>query len=204
MKTAQDRRGELWVLMQLRRFGFGTRNPLRRPVDRIESAVVLLAILAGLLAVPAGAALGTLVRERSDQYAARQRSLLQPVQARTVEDVPAGVVEESGQVTSQARVAWQDSDGSVRDGRAVVSLGTKANTELTIWVDRSGAIAAAPRPAGDSAALGGGAGLTVVLGSWFLLWLLVLAARLPLEGRRMHEWQADWERVAPLWNRRQT
>lgn len=193
MKTAQDRRGEVWVL-----------NPLRRPVDRIESAVVLLAILAGLLAVPAGAALGTLVRERSEQYAARQRSLLQPVQARTVEDVPAAVVEESGQVTSQARVVWQDSDGSVRDGRAVVSLGTKANTELTIWVDRSGAIAAAPRPAGDSAALGGGAGLTVALGSWFLLWLLVLAARLPLERRRLREWQADWERVAPLWNRRQT
>ncbi|MDX6239579.1 MAG: hypothetical protein QOG10_4394, partial [Kribbellaceae bacterium] len=40
MKTAQDRRGELWVLMQLRRFGFGRRNPLRRRVDRIESTVV--------------------------------------------------------------------------------------------------------------------------------------------------------------------
>jgi hypothetical protein len=28
-----------------------------------------------------------------------------------------------------------------------------------------------------------------------LLWLLVVAARLPLERRRMREWQDDWIRV---------
>jgi hypothetical protein len=92
-------------------------------------------------------------------------------------------------------VLWQASDGSLREGRADVSVGTKANTELTIWLDRSGAIAAAPRLAGDSAALGGGAGLTAVMASWFLLWLLVLAARVPLERRRMLEWQDEWLRV---------
>jgi hypothetical protein len=204
MKTAQDRRGELWVLMQLRRLGFGRRNPLRRRVDRIESTVVLFAVLAGLVAVPAGAAFGTWVREQSEQHAAQQRSVLQPVQARTAEDAPVGMPDVPGEGASKSRVVWQVSDGSLREGRAEVPLGTKANTELTIWLDRSGAIAAAPRPAGDSAALGGGAGLAAVMGSWFLLWLLVLAARLPLERRRMREWQADWERVAPLWNRRQT
>jgi hypothetical protein len=98
-------------------------------------------------------------------------------------------------MTSRSRVVWQDSDGSLRESRADVSLGTRANTELTIWLDRSGAIAAAPRPAGDSAAVGGGAGLATVMGSWFLLWLLVVAARLPLERRRMREWQDDWIRV---------
>jgi hypothetical protein len=195
MKTAQDKRCELWVVMQLRRFGFGRRNPLRRRVDRIESTVVLLAILAGLVAVPVGAAFGTSVRERSEQHAAQQRSVLQPVQARTAEDAPVGMPDVPGDEAATSRVVWQHSDGSVREGRADVLLGTKANTELTIWLDRSGAIAAAPRPAGDSAALGGGVGLTVVLGSWFLLWLLVLAARVPLERRRMLEWQDDWIRV---------
>jgi hypothetical protein len=92
-------------------------------------------------------------------------------------------------------VVWQHSDGSLREGRADVALGTKANTELTIWLDRSGAIAAAPRPAGDSAARGGGAGLAAVIGSWFLLWLLVLGARVPLERRRMCEWEDDWIRI---------
>jgi hypothetical protein len=195
MKAAQDKRGELWVLMQLRRLGFGRRNPLRRRVDRIESTVVLFAILAGLIAVPAGAGFGTWVRERSEQHAAQQRSVLKPVQARTAEDAPVGMPDVPGEGASKSRVVWQDSDGSVREGRAEVSLGTKANTELTIWLDRSGELAAAPRRAGDSAALGGGVGLTVVLGSWFLLWLLVLAARLLLERRRLREWQDDWVRL---------
>jgi hypothetical protein len=194
MKTGQVRRGELWVLMQLRRFGFG-RNPLRRRVDRIESIVVLLAIFAGLVAVPAGAAFGTSVRERSELHAAQQRSVLHPAQARTIEDAPTGTPDVPGDVISRSRVVWQDSAGSVREDVAEVSLGTRANTELTIWLDRSGAIAAAPRPAGVSAAVGGGAGLAAVMGSWFFLWLLVLAVRLPLERRRMLEWQDDWIRV---------
>jgi len=194
MKAAHDSHGELWVVMQFRRFGFGRRNPLRRRVDRIESTVVLFAILAGLIAVPAGAGFGTWVRERSEQHAAQQRSVLKPVQARTAEDAPVGMPDVPGEGASKSRVVWQDSDGSVREGRAEVSLGTKANTELTIWLDRSGELAAAPRRAGDSAALGGGVGLTVVLGSWFLLWLLV-AARVPLERRRMREWKDDWIRL---------
>jgi hypothetical protein len=194
MKTGQVRRGELWVLMQLRRFGFG-RNPLRRRVDRIESIVVLLAVFAGLVAVPAGAAFGTSVRERSELHAAQQRSVLHPAQARTIEDAPTGTPDVPGDVISRSRVVWQDSAGSVREDVAEVSLGTRANTELTIWLDRSGAITAAPRPAGVSAALGGGVGLAAVMGSWFFLWLLVLAVRLRLERRRMLEWQDDWIRV---------
>jgi hypothetical protein len=195
MKAAHDSHGELWVVMQFRRFGFSRRNPLRRRVDRIESTLVLLAILAGLVAVPAGVAFGTWVRERSEQHAAQQRSVLKPVQARTAADAPVGMPDVPGDGASKTRVVWHDSDGSVREGRAEVSLGTKADTELTIWLDRSGELVAAPRRAGDSAALGGGLGLTVVLGSWVLLWLLVLAARVPLERRRMREWQDDWIRL---------
>jgi hypothetical protein len=60
MSTTRQRRAELSVLMWCRRFGFG-RNPLRRRVDRIESAFLLSALVAALLVVPAAAALGTTV-----------------------------------------------------------------------------------------------------------------------------------------------
>ncbi|MEJ1109559.1 MULTISPECIES: hypothetical protein [unclassified Kribbella] len=58
MSTTRQRRAELLVLMWCRRLGFG-RNPLRRRVDRIESTFLLSALVAGLLVVPAAAALGT-------------------------------------------------------------------------------------------------------------------------------------------------
>ena len=49
MTTAShQRQGELWMLMQLRRLGL-RRNPLRRPVDRLESVLLLGALLAALL-----------------------------------------------------------------------------------------------------------------------------------------------------------
>lgn len=203
MGTDQPRRGELWVLMQARRLGLG-RNPLRRPVDRFESAVILFAVVAGLLMVPVGAAVGTSVRKASEQYAAHQRSVLQPVQARTTEDAPAGMSDVPGQVTWRVGIVWQQPGGLVRKGRTDVNLGTKANSEVMIWLDRSGQIATPPRPAGDSAAFGGVAGMTTVMGSWVVLWLLTLAVRRPLEKRRLRDWADEWQQVAPLWNRRQT
>ena len=202
MRSVRQRSGEQWVLRQARRLGFG-RNPMRRPVDRLEAGFVLLALLAGLLMIPVGAAVGTSVRKVGEHHAAQQRSSLQAVQARTTEDAPSGIGDVSGQVTWPIGVVWQDPAGVVREGRTEVSLGTTANSEVTIWLDRSGQIAKAPLSAGDNAALGGAVGLGTVLGSWLLLWLLTLAVRRPLDRRRLREWAGEWEQVAPDWTRHQ-
>ena len=58
MSSIHQHRPELFVAMQLRRFGFGC-NPLRRNVDRLESALLVAILGAGLLMIPAAAALGT-------------------------------------------------------------------------------------------------------------------------------------------------
>jgi len=58
MSSIREHRAELFVAMRLRRFGFG-RNPLRRRADRLESALLIAILAAGLLMVPAAAALGT-------------------------------------------------------------------------------------------------------------------------------------------------
>ena len=85
MSIGRSRSGEPWVLMRARRLGYG-RNPLRRRVDRIESAIVFGAVLAALLMIPIAAATGTAVRNASEQTAAHRRAVLIQVQARTLED----------------------------------------------------------------------------------------------------------------------
>ncbi|TCN31211.1 hypothetical protein EV644_12986 [Kribbella orskensis] len=201
MRSVQQRSGELWVLMHARRLGLG-RNPLRRPVDRLEAGFVLLALVACLLTIPVGAAVGTSVRKAGENHAAQQRSSLQAVQARTIEDAPTGIGDVPGQLTWPVGVVWQDPAGMVRESRTKVYLGTMANSEVTIWLDRSGQVVKPPASAGESAALGGGVGLGTVLGSWLLLWLLTLAVRRPLDRRRLREWAGEWEQVAPDWTRR--
>ena len=74
---------------------------------------------------------------------------------------------------------------------------------MTIWLDASGNVAAAPRSTSDSAAYGGSVGLLTVVGSWLLLWALFLLARVPLDGRRSRDWDAEWTTVAPRWLRGQ-
>lgn len=129
MRSVQERSGELWMLMQARRLGLG-RNPLRRPVDRLEAGFVLLALVAGLLMIPAGA--GTSVRKAGENHAAEQRSSLQAVQARTTEDAPTGIGDVPGQLTWPVGVVWQDPAGVVHESRTEVYLGTIANSEVTI------------------------------------------------------------------------
>ena len=148
MSIAQNRAGELWVLMQARRLGIG-RNPLRRRVDRLESMVLLSAVLAALVMIPVAAALGTSVRNSSENTAAQRRAVLTEVRARTLESTEAAVPNAPGQMTSRVRVTWTDRAGWSQEGRTNVAIGTKQGTELTIWLDGSGAITAPPRPAGE-------------------------------------------------------
>ncbi len=203
MSTTQPRRLELSILMQLRRLGFG-RNPLRRRVDRLESAVLLGVLVTALLVVPAAAALGTTVHGRTEHAAAQRRAELRQVQARTVESTEDIVPSTPGQVTTQVRITWSEASGSPKGGFAEVTIGTKAGTELPIWLDRSGAMARAPRDPADSAALGSAAGLTLPMLAWPMLWAAFRLARRPLDRRRAQDWAREWEQVSTRWTRPQT
>jgi len=201
MSSTQQHNGELWVQMQVRRLGFG-RSALRRRTDRLESVLLLGTILLGLLAVPAAAAVGTTVDHKSEQAAARHRAEVRQVQARTLEDAANVYTAVPGQVESRVRVGWLDEAGFPQEGRTYVSVGTKIDTEVTIWLDRSGAVARPPRQAGENAALGIAAGMGVAVASWLILTGAFWLGRLPLDRRRAKDWEREWEQVAERWNRR--
>jgi hypothetical protein len=202
MSTGQNRRGERWVLMQARRLGWG-RNPLRRPVDRMESAIVFGAVFAALLMIPASAAVGTAVQNASEHGAAQRRAVLNQVAARTLEDTAPALPEATGQIDTRVRVTWIDAAGWPREGEADVMLGTKKDTEVTVWLDSAGAITAAPRPAGDSEAIGGAVGLSLAMASWLLIAALARLSVVPLNRRRMRDWEREWKTVAARWRHRQ-
>lgn len=197
------RTGELWVLMHGHRLGLG-RNPLRRRSDRIETVLLWCALVAALLLIPVGAAVGTSVRNASDASAAQQRAALYEVKARTLAGTERSVPSAPGDVLSRVRVGYVDQHGVAREGTATVVIGTQAGTDVTVWLDQSGAIASAPRSASDGAAFGATVGLLVVLSSWLLLWGAFWLARIPLDRGRSEDWEDEWRSIAPRWSRGQT
>lgn len=200
MSTVKERSGELWVLRQARRFGIG-KSPLRRRSDRIESALLWSGLLVALLLVPAAAAVGTSVTNASEQSADRQRAVLREVRATTLEGTERDVPSAPGDVLSRVRVSYVDANGLPREGMTSVVIGTKAGAEVTIWNDRSGAVAVAPRSRSDSTAFGVAAGLSTLAVCWLLLWGAVRLSLVPLNRGRSREWDAEWQAVAPRWLR---
>ncbi|MEU4295290.1 hypothetical protein AB0E63_44320 [Kribbella sp. NPDC026596] len=202
MSTVKERSGELWVLRQTRRLGIG-RNPMRRSSDRVEVGLLWCGLLVALLLIPVAAAIGTSVSRAYGESAARQRAVLHQVKATTLEGTERDVPTAPGDVLSRARVRYVDANGYAREGTASVVIGTKAGDQVTIWLDRSGAIAPSPRSSADSSAFGTSAGFLTLAGTWLLLWGLVRLARVPLDRRRAREWEVEWLAVAPRWLRGQ-
>ncbi|WP_350277900.1 hypothetical protein [Kribbella sp. HUAS MG21] len=199
MSTHRQRRAELVIRMQLRRISFAP-NPLRRKEDRLEAALLLGALVAALLVIPAAAVLATTVRDNSASAAARQRAVLRPAQARTLDGTADAQL---GQSTTPVRVQWFDAAGTAREGRHDVPIGTAVGTELQIWLDRTGQLARAPRTPAGSAALGGVAGVTASTLAWLFLFASYRLCRRPLDRRRTQAWEREWEQIAPRWTRRQ-
>ena len=182
-----------------RRFGLG-RNSLRRTSDRIEAAVLWLALVGCLLLVPVSAALGTGVQRSSVRQAEIDGAGLTRGVAVALESVPvnpaATVV-----VPRLARATWTDQHGIVREGMVMVPSGTRAGAPVNIWLDASGTPADAPRSRGVSAAVGTMTGLAMFAGGLLGIWLFVLSVRSLLDRWRRRCWTADWDRVAGTWCR---
>ncbi|RZU11153.1 hypothetical protein EV645_6312 [Kribbella rubisoli] len=203
MSSTPQHRAELFVMMQLRRLSFG-HNLLRRRVDRIEAAFLLVAIAVALLVIPAAAALGTTLHDRAEQSATEERASVHQVRARTLEGTANAVPSTLGLSTTSVRVSWQDPSGSPHEGKADVLLGTPVNTAVRIWIDQAGTMTGAPGTSADSDALGTAIALTLPLLAWPAIFAGFRLGRRPLDRYRADEWAREWRKVSPRWTGRQS
>jgi hypothetical protein len=190
--------GESWLVRQARGLGFGS-SPLRRHVDRIESAIRVGAVLLAVLVIPAAVGVGTAVYDASEHAAAQRRAALNEVPARALEEPESWSGATPGHVMSWAKVGWTDEGGLPQEGWTSVPIGTSKGSEVTIWLDRSGAIKAAPRQPGESEAIGGAVGLTAAMSGWLVLIGLTRLALTWLDRRRSRDLDREWEQAARRW-----
>jgi len=172
------------------------RNPLRRPIDRFEGAVlVMLAAVFGV-AVAVAAIVGTHTYQ-SQQAAGRVR----PAVAVLVQHgPPAGSLPRVG----HAQARWRAPGGGERSGvLTTVTVpdisGAAAGTRVAVWLSPSGQPAAPPPGAAVMviyAVITGGA-VTGVAGVALLM--AYALARHALDRRRLAGWETAWARTGPSW-----
>jgi hypothetical protein len=175
------------------------RNPLRRPYDRIEGAV-LLALAAVLLASLAGAAL---VGTRLYQSQRTADAGLHQATALLIQGVPASRLTPTWEVLAR----WPTPDGRERSGlltavNAPAATSIAVGTRVRIWLNRDNEPAAPPS---GRALIITGALLTAIItagGAALGLLLCYGLCRIALDKRRLAAWESAWASIGPRWTSR--
>jgi hypothetical protein len=121
------------------------RNPLIRVSDRVEALAVLGVFVTALATAPVVIHAATVVNDAGVRTATEQSHTRHSVQAVVVE--VSGLPTDFG--TPDARVHWREGTG-FRTEQVVSTATTRAGDQMTIWLDGSGKVVAAPLTPGDA------------------------------------------------------
>jgi hypothetical protein len=171
------------------------RNELRRPADRIETAVIVCLVAAFLAAAVAAACFAGHLYQSEHTAAAGLRPAV-------------AVLSQPGPATAAPAAAvgarWRLRSGTERSGTltavtAPAIYRAAAGTPVQIWLDRSGEPADPPPSPADmifSALL---ADIFATAGAAVALILCYTLCRTILDRRRLAGWESAWAVVGPRW-----
>lgn len=175
-------------------------NPLRRPLDRTHTRLVLglvtlFVITAAVLSmITVGLVYDAGLRTEHRQAHTRHRT------EAVVADTSA-TASRNG-LTRSTRITWRDGAGRTHSGNVAQSEDDRVGAHRTVWIDRSGALTAHPRTHPQTVTdttLAVLSALTTLLIVHFGGYVLVNRR---LERRRLALWEGEWATVAPRWTGR--
>ncbi|KAA9158757.1 hypothetical protein FPZ12_022125 [Amycolatopsis acidicola] len=178
------------IVAVLRRMG----NPLVRGCDKLEAALLVVAALVVLTAVPVALTVGSQAYAGFAAQSREQHASRVPATARLIASVP-DAIGDADRFRSVDAV-WLLPDGSERRGTVGADAGTPAGTTVPIWLDRSGNPVPPPIPSGDVVWIAIGVALFLWLGVVLVTGLLVCAAHVALERHRATRWARDWSALS--------
>lgn len=188
-------------VQRLRRIVVGDGNPLRRYVDRLESAVVVSLLVAFLVAAPMFAIVGVRIAGTAGAHEVAAESSWRQVPAVLTQSAAAGLIGLDGEWdTSWVRARWIAPDGIARRGLVAVGLNAKAGQAVRVWVTHAGELTRPPVTRIGvverevMAAVAAPAALAVLLS------ITAYAVRVVANRRRMAGWAKAWEAIGPRWS----
>jgi hypothetical protein len=179
----------------------GDDNPLRRYVDKLESAVVASLVIAFLVAAPLLAVATVRVVGAAGAREQRAESGWRQVPAVLTQSAAAGLVGLDGEWdTSWVTARWTAPSGGHRKGLVPVALNARAGQQLTVWVTPAGQLTHARLTAAAVVERQVSAAIAVPVALAVLLSVTAGAVRVLANRRRMASWTKAWEAVGPRWS----
>ncbi len=168
------------------RFMHASSNRLVRPVDRLESALLLIVSLLSLAGLLIALTVG------GDTSAARKASLDDQAPRYPVS---AKVIGPPNRDDDRTAVAWNDSDGHRVTAAVDHEPLDRVGRTRQIWLDDSGAVADPPATTSDAVLQGIGTGCGVALVTALSWWGLTLTVRTFADRHRARMWDRQWREL---------
>jgi hypothetical protein len=176
------------------------RNALRRPVDRIEGALLVALFAAFLVAMT----LASTLAAHTYQSQRAASAGLRPALATLIQaGPPYGSLARFG----QAEARWRDPVVGEQSGMLTTVTtpgitGTAVGARIPVWLDRSGQPVAPP--AGQVAMIVNAlaVGAAAAGGAAVALLISYVLCRLALDRRRLAAWESAWSLTGPRWTTR--
>jgi hypothetical protein len=176
------------------------RNALRRPVDRIEGALLVALFAAFLVAMT----LASTLAAHTYQSQRAASAGLRPALATLIQaGPPYGSLARFG----QAEARWRDPVVGEQSGMLTTVTtpgitGTAVGARIPVWLNRSGQPVAPP--AGQVAMIVNAlaVGAAAAGGAAVALLISYVLCRLALDRRRLAAWESAWSLTGPRWTTR--
>lgn len=165
------------------------RNPLLRRADRIESLIMLVALVVSLVAVPVAGVFGAVTYGARDQVYTREAHERHRVMATIID----ALVEDLGVVVVQAK--WPGPNGE-RNGPLVVTEQAKVGGTIEMWVDADGNPVDPPSPTWLAVGEAVGVAVVTALAATMTMAALVAVVRSRLDRARDALWERDIKLLA--------
>lgn len=175
------------------------RNPLRRPVDRLQGIILLTVVLIGLAVVPIALLVGQEVRQRQEQAAELASVDRYEVAAELTQNVQFAVTDNEAQSLYPTSAIWQLPNGPVYSGSILAPSGSSKGERVMIWVSADGNPVAEPLTVEQAYWQGVLITLVVLLGSLIVLSGLYGIVSWVLFRARLARWAREWDAVGPYW-----
>lgn len=175
-------------------------NPLRRPVDRTHSRLVIACAAAMMTAGPLVATtVGHAAYDAGLRTERHQAATRHPVEA-TVLSAPSGDFRLGA--NQKTVVRWRDATGAPRSGAVPMRGGDEPGVHRTIWLDQAGRTTSQPNPHIHTVVDAIATSATSVSALCLLLAMTYLIFERRLDRRRSASWEQEWVSVAPRWTGR--
>jgi hypothetical protein len=189
------------LMRRLGRMLAGDDNPLRRGVDKFESAMITGLIVAFLIAAPllaifAAAAVGA---AGAREMAAESR--WQRVPAVLQQSAAEGTIGADGDwETAWVRAQWAMPTGAKKTGQVAVALNAQAGQRVAVYVTPAGQLTHEPLTRAELAERTVMAAAACPVALAVVLAIAIGVTRMLANRRRMASWAREWEATGPRWS----